>query len=113
MERVHEHELELTAQALAGLTELPGLRIIGPPDMTDRGGAVSFTVPGIHPHDLGQVLDSQGVAVRVGHHCAWPTCRRYQVPATTRATFHLYNDKSDVDALVEGVAGAQRFFGTA
>lgn len=111
MDRVHEHELELTGQALAGLRELPGLRIIGPQDLVDRGGAISFVVPGVHPHDLGQVLDDQGVAVRVGHHCAWPTCRRYEVPATTRATFHVYNDKADVDALVEGVAAAQRFFG--
>ena len=72
---------------------------------------MSFVVDGIHPHDLGQVLDDQGVAVRVGHHCAWPTCRRYGVPATTRATFHVYNDKSDVDALVAGVRAAQQFFG--
>jgi len=111
MDAVQEHETELTAQALAGLESLPGLRIIGPRDTLDRGGAVSFVVDGIHPHDLGQVLDDDGVAVRVGHHCAWPTCRRYGVPATTRATFHIYNDKSDVDALVEGVVRAQRFFG--
>lgn len=111
MDAVQDHETELTAQALAGLESLPGLRIIGPRDTLDRGGAVSFVVDGIHPHDLGQVLDDDGVAVRVGHHCAWPTCRRYGVPATTRATFHIYNDKSDVDALVEGVVRAQRFFG--
>ncbi len=111
MDRVQEHEHALTGQALAGLESLAGVRIIGPRDNTDRGGAVSFVVDGIHPHDLGQVLDDDGVAVRVGHHCAWPTCRRYDVPATTRATFHVYNDKDDVDALVEGVLRAQRFFG--
>lgn len=111
MSAVHDHELELTGQALAGLEALAGVRIIGPPDMRERGGAVSFVVEGIHPHDLGQVLDDDGVAVRVGHHCAWPTCRRYGVPATTRATFQVYNDKADVDALVAGVVRAQRFFG--
>ena len=111
MADVQEHEHLLTGQALAGLDALPGVRIIGPRDNVDRGGAVSFVVDGIHPHDLGQILDDEGVAVRVGHHCAWPTCRRYGVPATTRATFHIYNDKDDVDALVEGVVRAQRFFG--
>ncbi len=110
MSAVQEHERELTAQALAGLSVLHGVRIIGPADMHERGGAVSFVVDGIHPHDLGQVLDDDGIAVRVGHHCAWPTCRRFGVPATTRASFHVYNDKSDVDALVESVVHAQRFF---
>jgi cysteine desulfurase/selenocysteine lyase len=111
MDEVHRHELDLTALALDGLQSLPGVRIIGPPDLVDRGGAVSFVVDGIHPHDLGQILDDEGVAVRVGHHCAWPACRRFDVPATARATFHVYNDKTDVDALVAGVERAQRFFG--
>lgn len=111
MGAVEQHEKELTAQALAGLQALPGVRIIGPTDLVDRGGAISFVVEDLHPHDLGQVLDDDGVAVRVGHHCAWPTCRRFGVPATTRATFHIYNDKSDVDALVAAVVRAQRFFG--
>jgi cysteine desulfurase/selenocysteine lyase len=71
---------------------------------------VSFTVDGIHPHDVGQVLDDLGVAVRVGHHCAWPVMRRYAVPATTRATFYLYNSTDDIDALVAGVEQAKRFF---
>jgi cysteine desulfurase/selenocysteine lyase len=71
---------------------------------------VSFTVDGIHPHDVGQVLDDLGVAVRVGHHCAWPVMRRYQVPATTRATFYLYNSTADIDALVAGVEQAKEFF---
>lgn len=111
MTAVHDHELALVGQTLAQMAEIPGLRVIGPHDLIDRGSAVSFTVDGIHPHDLGQVLDDAGVAVRVGHHCAWPTCKRFGVPATTRATFYLYNDASDVDALIAGIRSAQRFFG--
>ena len=110
---VHDHELSLTAAALAGLSELPGVRIIGPTTTIDRGAAVSFVVDDIHPHDVGQVLDSRGIAVRVGHHCAWPTCRRYDVAATTRASFSVYNTEAEVAALVEGVVAAQRFFGVA
>lgn len=113
MEAIHEHERELTARTLEGLAAINGVRIIGPASMIDRGGAVSFTVEGIHPHDVGQVLDSLGVAVRVGHHCAWPTCRRLGVPATTRITPYLYNDERDIDAAIEGIRAAQRFFGTA
>ena len=111
MTAVHDHELALVGQTLAQMAEIPGLRVIGPHDLIDRGSAVSFTVDGIHPHDLGQVLDDAGVAVRVGHHCAWPTCKRFGIPATTRATFYLYNDASDVDALIAGIRAAQRFFG--
>jgi cysteine desulfurase / selenocysteine lyase len=111
MAAVAGHEHVLTRYALDRLGETPGVRIIGPTDAVDRGGAVSFTVDGIHPHDVGQVLDDRGVAVRVGHHCAWPICRRYEVSATTRASFHIYNDLTDIDALVEGVLSAQRFFG--
>ncbi len=113
MTAVQEHEAALTRSALSQLEAIPGLRIIGPRDSVDRGSAVSFTVEGIHPHDLGQILDSAGVAVRVGHHCAWPTCRRYGVPATTRATFYVYNDESDVTALADAIRSAQEFFGTA
>ncbi|MFD0855713.1 aminotransferase class V-fold PLP-dependent enzyme, partial [Actinomadura adrarensis] len=69
-------------------------------------------VDDIHPHDVGQVLDELGVAIRVGHHCAWPICRRFHIPATTRATFYLYNTLADVDALADGVRQAQKFFGT-
>ncbi|MET0741229.1 MAG: cysteine desulfurase [Candidatus Nanopelagicales bacterium] len=113
MTAVHEHEHALTVATLAALAEIPGVRIIGPADGRMRGGAVSFAVDGIHPHDVGQVLDDQGIAVRVGHHCAWPLMRRFQVPATTRATFYLYNTASDVEALADGVRYAQRFFGVA
>ncbi len=113
MDRVAAHEHTLTEAALAGLGEIPGVRIIGPTDMTDRGGLVSFVIDGVHPHDSGQVLDSLGIAVRVGHHCAWPLHRACSVPATVRASFYLYNTLSEVDALVQGVREAQKFFGVA
>jgi cysteine desulfurase/selenocysteine lyase len=113
MERVAAHEHLLTEAALAGLSEINGVRIIGPTDMVDRGGAVSFVIEGVHPHDAGQVLDSLGIAVRVGHHCAWPLHRACSVPATVRASFYLYNTLSEVDALVKGVGEAQKFFGVA
>ncbi|MBY8344224.1 MULTISPECIES: cysteine desulfurase [Streptomyces] len=111
MAEVAAHEDRLTARALALLGEVPGVRIVGPHDLTDRGSAVSFTVDGIHPHDVGQVLDERGVAVRVGHHCARPIVRRYGIPATTRASFYVYNTEAEVDALVEGVCAAQEYFG--
>ncbi|TYB41517.1 cysteine desulfurase [Actinomadura chibensis] len=112
MDRVHAHEEALIGYSLERLTEVPGVRIVGPGTTEARGGAVSFTVDGIHPHDVGQVLDDLGVEVRVGHHCAWPICRRFGIPATTRATFYLYNTLGDIDALADGVRQAQRFFGT-
>ncbi len=111
MDRVAAHEHALTELALVGLQQIPGVRIVGPPDSVERGGAVSFTVEGIHPHDVGQVLDDLGIAVRVGHHCAWPVVRRFGVPATTRATFYIYNGAEDVQALLDGVLEVQRFFG--
>ena len=111
MQNVQEHEHVLTEAALTALSAIPGVRIIGPTETHERGSAISFVVDGIHPHDVGQVLDELGVAVRVGHHCAWPVCRRYEVPATTRATFYIYNDLDDVDALVKAVVAAKEFFG--
>lgn len=111
MSAVSEHEHDLTAMALSALQEIPGVRIVGPRTMQDRGSAISFVVDRIHPHDVGQVLDDAGVAVRVGHHCAWPTCRRFGVPATTRASFAIYNVPSEVEALSAGVLRAQEFFG--
>jgi cysteine desulfurase/selenocysteine lyase len=113
MEAVAEHERDLTAYALERLGAMPGVRIVGPTTAEARGGAVSFVVDGVHPHDVGQVLDDLGIAVRVGHHCAWPIMRRYGIPATTRATFYLYNTREEIDALVEGVEHVQRFFGVA
>ena len=111
MQDVADHEHDLTGYALDRLSEIDGLRIIGPADNINRGSAISFVVDGIHAHDVGQVLDSRGVAVRVGHHCAWPTCRRFGVAATTRISPYLYNDRSDIDAAVDGIRAAQRFFG--
>jgi cysteine desulfurase/selenocysteine lyase len=111
MANVAEHEHHLTGYALTQLQSISGLRIIGPDTNVDRGSAISFVVDGIHPHDLGQVLDSYGIAVRVGHHCAWPTCQRLGVPATTRLSTYIYNDESDIDAAVAGIQQAQDFFG--
>ncbi|TSD95326.1 cysteine desulfurase [Skermania sp. ID1734] len=112
MEAVAAHEHTLVSAALDGLGEIDGLRIIGPTENVDRGGAVSFIVDGIHAHDLGQILDDEGVAVRVGHHCAWPLHRRFGIAATARASFALYNTLDEVDALVAAVRRAQSFFGT-
>lgn len=111
MPNVADHEHQLTGYALERIAALAGVRIIGPEDNVSRGSAISFVVDGIHPHDVGQILDSRGVAVRVGHHCAWPTCRRFDVPATTRISTYIYNDHSDIDAAVEGIVAAQEFFG--
>ena len=111
MDRVAAHEHALTERALAGLAEIDGVHLVGPPASTDRGGAVAFVVDGVHAHDAGQVLDSLGIAIRVGHHCAWPLHRRFGIAATVRATFALYNLPSEVDALLDGVQYARRFFG--
>jgi cysteine desulfurase / selenocysteine lyase len=111
MDAVYAHEQELTAYLLEGLNAIDGLRIIGPTTLEQRGGAVSFVLDGIHPHDVGQLLDEYGVAVRVGHHCARPACLRYGIPATSRASLHLYSDTSDVDALITGLAKVRSFFG--
>ena len=111
MPAIAAHEHALTQDVVAGLSEIPGVRIIGPANTVDRGSAVSFVVDGVHPHDVGQILDSLGIAVRVGHHCAWPVCRRYGVPATTRATFYLYNGLDDVTALTDGIHEVRRFWG--
>lgn len=113
MDRIEAHEATLTAAAVAGLAEIDGVRLIGPSESADRGATIAFVIDGVHPHDAYQVLDSLGIAVRVGHHCAWPLHRVCQVPATVRATFYLYNDLSEVDALVNGVREAQKFFGVA
>jgi len=111
MDAVHAHEKQLTAYLLDGLSGVDGLRIIGPTSTERRGGAVSFVMDGFHPHDIGQLLDQYGVAVRVGHHCARPACLRYGIPATSRASLHLYSDTGDVDALVTGLGKVREFFG--
>ena len=110
MDHVEAHAMELTGLALQGLSALPGVSILGPSTTANRGPAVAFLVDGIHPHDVGQLLDDAGVAVRVGHHCAWPLHRRYGVSASSRATFGVYSTADEVAALVDAVAGAQKFF---
>ena len=110
MQAIHEHEIALTDYALKKMLEIPGIRIIGPNNNEQRGATISFTINDIHPHDLGQFVDSQGIAVRTGHHCAWPLTRKLGVPATTRASLYLYNDESDCDALFEAILGAQKYF---
>ncbi|WP_329424047.1 cysteine desulfurase [Streptosporangium sp. NBC_01495] len=111
MDAVVRHERELTAYTLGALGEIPGLRVIGPLDLADRGGTVSFTLEGIHPHDVGQILDDNfGVAVRVGHHCARPLHLRFGIPATTRASFYLYNTPAEIDALVRGLHHVRKVF---
>ena len=111
MDNVAAHEESLTAHALDALREINGVRILGPDTTKDRGGAVAFEVEGVHPHDVGQVLDELGVAVRTGHHCAWPLHRALGVQASTRATFYVYNTHAEVQALADGIRYAQRFFG--
>lgn len=110
LDKIHDHEIELTGRLLRGLEENKDVQIFGPRGLDMRGGVVSFAVKDIHPHDMGQFLDNQGIAVRTGHHCAWPLNRRLGVNATTRASFYLYNDEIDVDALIAGVANAQEYF---
>lgn len=111
MENIARHEHALTEYALERLQTIPGLRIIGPTTAKDRGSAISLLVEGIHPHDLGQVLDDQGVCIRVGHHCAWPIHRGMNAQSTARASFYLYNTQEEVDALVAAIAHARAFFG--
>jgi cysteine desulfurase/selenocysteine lyase len=110
MDVIAHHEHMLTDDLLAKLLAIDEVAVVGPLNMESRGGALSFTVAGIHPHDLGQFLDSQGIAVRTGHHCAWPLTRSLGVPATTRASLYLYNTIEDNDALIDGIASAMRYF---
>jgi cysteine desulfurase / selenocysteine lyase len=110
MPAIAAHEKRLTAYALDALVSVPGVRIFGPPDTVDRGATISFELAGVHPHDVGQVLDSEGVQVRVGHHCARPTCARFGVPAMTRASFYLYTTVAEVDALVRSLETVRRLF---
>ena len=108
---IHEHELGLTQRFINGLLEIEGVKIFGPTDIEMRGGVVSFAVANIHPHDLGQYLDNQGIAVRTGHHCAWPLNRALGVQSTTRASFYLYNQTAEIDLLLNEIRAAQTYFG--
>ena len=111
MDRVHAHETMLTGRILDGLAGRPWVRVIGPTDLVDRGGAVSFVVDGVHAHDVGQILDDSGVAVRVGHHCAWPLHRRLGVTASTRASVHVYNTPAEIDAFLAALDRVPAVFG--
>ena len=110
MDKVAQHEQDLTKQLISGLQNISGVQVIGPVDMKDRGGVVSFTVDGVHPHDVGQVLDQYGIAVRTGHHCAWPLMRKLNLVGTTRASLYLYNSKSDVESLLESIEKVKSYF---
>ena len=110
MEAVRAHEKELTTYALERLPEVPGLRIFGPPDAERRGGVLSFAMKGIHPHDIAELCDREAVCIRAGHHCAQPLMRSMGVPATARASFHVYNSREDVDRLLEALVGARSIF---
>jgi cysteine desulfurase/selenocysteine lyase len=112
MENVHNHERHLTKLMVDGLKNIEGVTIYGPTDDQDRGSTVSFALKGLHPHDVGQVLDDMGIAVRVGNHCARPIMDKLKVQSTTRASTYIYNDDSDIQALLEGIDEVFRFFGT-
>lgn len=113
MDNIAAHEHDLVEYALEQLQRIPGLSLLGPATAENRGSAISFAVAGIHPHDLGQVLDDQGVCIRVGHHCAWPIHRAKSVQASARASFYLYNTREEVNRLVAAIKHAQEFFGVA
>lgn len=113
MDTVAAHDHELTALALERLSEVPGLTIYGPADLADRGGVISFTMNGIHPHDIATILDGEGIAIRAGHHCARPLARTIGTPSTARVSFYVYNVPTDVDALVAGLHKARELFDVA
>jgi cysteine desulfurase / selenocysteine lyase len=110
MDNVAKHEHDLTSYALKKFLQLEKVEVIGPKNNVDRGSVISFTIDGIHPHDVGQVLDQYGVAVRTGHHCAWPLMRKMGLVGTTRASFYVYNDEADVDVLIDSILEAQKYF---
>ena len=111
MERVRAHERSLTAYMLERLADVPGLRVVGPPEADARGGLASFTIEGMHPHDIAELADRAGVCIRAGHHCAQPLMRCLGVEATARASVGVYNDRSDVDALIDALQAGREVFG--
>ena len=110
MDKIAAHEQAITAYALEGLKTVPGLTILGPSEAVDRGGAVSFELAGVHPHDVATVLDTRGIAVRAGHHCARPVHERFGVQSSTRASFYLYTTPEEIEALVDGLGFVRSFF---
>jgi cysteine desulfurase/selenocysteine lyase len=111
MERVRQHKQELTGYLLERLREVPGLRFVGPPEAEKRGGLVSFTIEGMHAHDIAELANRGGVCIRAGHHCAQPLMRCLGVSATARASVGVYNEPSDVDALIDALLTGRRIFG--
>jgi cysteine desulfurase/selenocysteine lyase len=109
LETIALHEHEIIEYALERLVEIPGVRVFGP-ESKHKGGVASFMLEGVHPHDVAQILDRDGIAVRAGHHCAQPLHEKFGIPATTRASFYLYNMKEDVDKLVEGIYKVKEIF---
>ena len=110
MDRIAEHEHRLAGRLIEGLSRIQGVRLIGPAENTDRLAAVSVVVDGVHPHDVGQVLDAAGIAVRVGHHCAQPVHRRYGATASTRASAYLYTTEAEIDAFLDALDGVRLYF---
>jgi cysteine desulfurase/selenocysteine lyase len=113
MEAIRAHERGLFETAWAALTATPGVRTLGPAEPDEHAGVISFVVDGVHPHDVATVLDSEAVAVRAGHHCAQPVMLRYDLPATTRASFSVFNDRDDIDRLTGAIGAVRRLFGVA
>jgi len=110
MDKVLQHEQRLVAYALEKLMRIHGLHVLGPDSASAKGGVISFTLEDIHPHDIAQILDSEGIAVRAGHHCAMPLHERFKITASTRASFYLYNDEEDIDHLIKGLEKVQQIF---
>lgn len=112
LDKIREHEKELVAYSLSQMRKIPGVSIYGPMDANQRGGVISFNVKGIHPHDLAQILDEEGIAIRSGHHCAMPLHTRLAISASARASFYLYNNQEEIDKLIEGIKKAKQIFKT-
>jgi cysteine desulfurase/selenocysteine lyase len=110
LDRIHQHEQAIIAYALERLEEVPGVKVYGP-KAERKGGVAAFTLTGVHPHDIAQILDTDGVAVRAGHHCAMPLHDRFQIPASARASFYLYNTTDEVDKLINGLYKVKELFG--
>lgn len=111
MDNIHEHEKMLTGYALEKMLVLPYIKIQGPKTIDNKGGIISFTMGDIHPHDIASILDSYGIAIRAGHHCAQPLMRYLNIPATSRISFYLYNTKDDIDQFIEGIKNVRKWFG--
>jgi cysteine desulfurase/selenocysteine lyase len=109
MDKIESHEQEIITYALERLVEIPGVRVLGP-EAKYKGAVAAFIVDGIHPHDVAQVLDEAGIAVRAGHHCAMPLHEKFNIPATTRASFYLYNSLKEVDLLIDGIYMVKKYF---